>query len=186
MSKTEVLNEHIYNLLIVMNFDHFTINELVCVLENVTFFNIAKEQLTRLAYRQIGMLEKKAYLKKSKEKRGRSVIYSKTPSFNTSIFVSRPSYKLGQYKQDFISNSPSSISLYNALSKEKSELEDNQAISLSEMEKYKELLNRYPKERAFIEPFYNKARIQSTKIQGDLEAVSKLLRHYSSNMDTFS
>lgn len=178
MSNTVVLNEHIYNLLIVMDLDHFTVNELVNVLENEESVDIDKDRLTKLAYRQIRMLEKKTYLKKSKEKRARSIVYSKTSNFENNLFVSRLSNQSDRNKQALIFKRQSSADFYDELSREKGELEAHQIISLREMEKYKELLERYPNERAFIEPFYLKARIQSANIQGDLEAVSKLLLHY--------
>lgn len=164
-----------------MNFDHFTANELVDALDNVEMVNIDRSKLIKLVYRQIRMLESKKYLKKSDEKRARSTIYFKSPTFDNQIFVPNPCKLSSKGKVASDCDNHCLKSFFYLLSKEKIELEAEKAITLREMDKYRELLNRYPQERDFIKPFYSDAREQATNIQGSLEAVKKLLQHYPTN-----
>nr|SHN97597.1 Putative uncharacterized protein [Moritella viscosa] len=61
------------------------------------------------------------------------------------------------------------------LSKEKKTYEAELAISLSEVEEFKDLMQRFPKQNDLFKPFYLETRERSVQLLGKVNALTKVL-----------
>ncbi|WP_413112706.1 hypothetical protein [Thaumasiovibrio sp. DFM-14] len=178
MSKSVALNEHIYNLLIVRDLDHFTVTGLRDALLEAGCIQGDKNEARKFAYRQISRLLLNGYLKKSDKKGVHNAVYSKTPKAHTAQFYPK---KMPPLKNSVSSHTPvdkGNSDFLKTLQKERNELEALQAIALREIEKYQEVIQRFPSERPYINTIFVRARVHATNIQGDLEALAKLVDNY--------
>ncbi|GAB3530754.1 hypothetical protein [Photobacterium alginatilyticum] len=181
MSKSVALNEHIYNLLIVRDLDHFTVTELRDALLETGNINTDKNETRKFVYRQVSRLVLKGYLEKSTEKGFHNAVYSKTLAARSTRFhAKKNNLTKSQEASKIAEKSPGNnkIEFLSAIKRERNELEVRQAIALREIDKFKELLHRFPDEQSYIRPFFVEARRHATDVQGDLEAVTKLIDNH--------
>ncbi|PSW23751.1 hypothetical protein C9I94_13695 [Photobacterium swingsii] len=182
MSKAVALNEHIYNLLIVKDLDHFTVTELRDALVKSTDQFDDENEARKFIYRQISRLFDKGLLEKQPGSRWKSTVYFKSTFFNQNRFVGKSRRRLvakqKESKPGPNGQSENSRGFLEAIRKEKSELEALQEIALREMDKYQEVLSRFPDESSYVRTFFLQARERAKNMQGDLEALTKLLMNY--------
>jgi len=182
VSKAVVLNEHIYNLLIVKDLDQFTVTELRDALVKSTEQFEDENEARKFIYRQLSRLVDKGLLEKQAANSRKGTIYFKSEVFKQSQFIAKIRRLKRHKHRECIgqpeAHVPTSNGFLDTIQKEKSELEALQEIALREMDKYQEVLNRFPDEANYVQTLFLQARDRAKNIQGDLEALTKLLLHY--------
>ncbi|WP_299018277.1 hypothetical protein [uncultured Photobacterium sp.] len=135
----------------------------------------------KFLYRQILRLVEKGLLQKQPTKGRKSTIYFKSGTFKQNKFIAKSRRVKEQETSVTVSNS-----FLETIQKEKSELEALQEIALREMNKYQEVLNRFPDEANYVRTFFLEARERAKNIQGDLEALTRLLLNYPQSLEKAS
>jgi hypothetical protein len=156
-------------IIVATNFDHFTTSDVrSAYLALKSDPSLEPSNVRRKIYAELLKLVKKDWLKKSKFKSKGGTRFSKTDNFDVSTMVlkskfeEKPSVKYGD-KQAL---------LLGKLNHYKAEL----LLNIGESEAYKELYSEYPQLVDELQPQYNKARDNNTRILGKIRAIEGLLK----------
>ncbi|MGR6781821.1 hypothetical protein ACU5B6_20205 [Moritella viscosa] len=180
MAKAIALHTDVYNLLIVININNFTVSEIRDRLMYESVFFNDETETRKYIYRVICKLTKLKLLIKHTHVEAKKNRYTKSESFFIADFVMKSSSKVALMQQSKINRLgkekfESSGSFSHALSKEKKKYESELAIVLSEAEEFKDLMHRFPKKHSLFKPFYLEIRERSDLLVGKVNALTKVL-----------
>ena len=180
MAKAIVLHTDVYNLLIVVNINNFTVSEIRDALMYESEFFNDKNETRKYIYRVICKLTKLKLLIKHCHLEVKKSMYTKSEAFFTANFVMKSSMKISgikQSKRTLLSSEKASriTDLHGELSKEKKEHEASLVISLSEADEFRMLMQRFPKQNDLFKPFYLETRERSAQLLGRVNALAKVL-----------
>tara|TARA_R110000744_G_scaffold67194_1_gene137076 strand:- start:1510 stop:2034 length:525 start_codon:yes stop_codon:yes gene_type:complete len=166
------LDPFVAQIIVGKNFDHFTTSDVrsaYLVLKNDSTLEPAT--VRRKIYAELLKLVKKRWLKKNISKKKGLTRFNKTALFDVEVITLQikcePSNLLQQHddKQE---------QLLSKLNHYKAEL----LLNIGESEAYKELYSEFPDLVGDIQPQYNKARDNNTRILGKIRAIEGLLKQY--------
>ncbi len=172
MSNVVSLNAFVYKLLIENDLNNFTVTEIRNSLLKVSSEFTDEGEARRFIYRQLVKLVDKKLLIKVKKDNTKTLIYSKTALFNDSHFVSKAK-RITKAKKNVIPVKENNF--IEALSKEKRAHETDLAVVLCEVEEYKELIHRFPKQVNYLKSLHLDARNRSVQLLGKINAVGRIL-----------
>lgn len=180
MARAIALHPDIYNLLIVININNFTVSEIRDALMYESEFFNDKTETRKCIYRVIFKLTKLKLLIKHAHADAKQIRYTKSDKFITTNFMTNPSTNISVVQQKKIrlvhdNKIESGHLFHNNLSKEKTKYEAELAITLSEVEEFKNLMQRFPKENDLFKPFYLETRENSVQLLGKVNALTKVL-----------
>ncbi|WP_440875927.1 hypothetical protein [Thalassotalea sp. PLHSN55] len=152
-------------------FDHFSTSDVrTAYLVLKSDISLDSSALRRKIYGDLLKLVKRGWLNKVVAKNKGLTRFSKTASFDVNTIILQA--KLGSTSL-FKSNGGKQAQLLGKLNHYKSEL----LLNIGESEAYKELYSEFPELVDEIQPQYNKARDNNTKILGKIRAIEGLLKH---------
>jgi len=180
MARAIALHPDVYNLLIVININNFTVSEIRDALMYESEFFNDKTETRKCIYRVICKLTKLKLLIKHTHSEVKKSRYTKSETFITADFVMRSITDAPVTQQPKAKSLPSekdesSTNFRYELSKEKKTYEAELAISLSEVEEFKDLMQRFPKQNDLFKPFYLETRERSVQLLGKVNALTKVL-----------
>jgi len=180
MAKAIVLHTDVYNLLIVVNINNFTVSEVRDrLMYDSEFFN-DKNETRKYIYRVICKLTKLKLLIKHTHMEVKKSRYIKSEVFEVANFVMKSNTKMSLLQQSKITQL-NDVEVENmtgfstSLSKEKKAYEAELAIALSEIKEFKDLIQRFPKQNALFQPFYLEIKDRSVLLSGKINALTKVL-----------
>lgn len=180
MARSIALHPDVYNLLIVVNINNFTVSEIRdSLMYESDFFN-DKTETRKCIYRVICKLTKLKLLIKHSNSEVKKNRYIKSEKFITANFVMKSSTDAPVTPRPKVKRLPNEKDENNTdfryeLSKEKKTYEAELAISLSEVEEFKDLMQRFPKQNDLFKPFYFETRERSVQLLGKVNALTKVL-----------
>lgn len=158
-----------YKLLIEQSLDGFSVIQLRDAAQNLPETKTGKPKTRRLVYRQILKFKANGWLEEKGS--GRQKMYYKTTAFFAQKFeIKKESEPQG-------SNTlcePDEVG-YEVLSKELSQYQGELEIVLAEIEEYRSLKVRFPLLEPNIKILLEEARVNSARILGKVNGVTKLL-----------
>lgn len=164
------LDPLVTQIIVATNFDHFTTSDVRSLYLSLKNDNsLDKSVIRRHIYSQLLKLVKKGWLNKVVAKKKGFTRFSKTGSFNVNAL---------QLKGTLLPDSPlddgenKKQQLFAKLNDYKNEF----LLSLGESEAYKDLYSELPELVDEIQPKYNKARDNNTKLLGKIRAIEGLLK----------
>lgn len=167
MSKKVDMNVFLHFLLVIKEMNGFTVSEAkdVLLLETTEFTDPVETR--KFIYRQLTRNVEKGLLKRSEKPDGKvkKVLYSKTNLF----FTAKIEATSRNTKTDLNDNKHNK--LLTKLNHYKAEL----LLNIGESEAYKELYSDFPELVDELQPQYNEARDNNTKILGKIRAIEGLL-----------
>lgn len=180
MARAIALHPDVYNLLIVININNFTVSEIRdALMYESDFFNDENETRKHI-YRVIFKLTRLKLLIKHANADAKKIRYTKSDEFITANFMTKPSTNISVVQQKKIklthgNKIKSGPHFHSDLFKEKTKYEAELAITLSEAEEFKHLMQRFPKENDLFKPFYLETRERSVQLLGKVNALTKVL-----------
>ena len=152
------------------NFDHFTTGDVrssYFVLKND--LSLEPTIVRRFIYAELLKLVKKGWLKKLVSKKKGLTRFNKTEIFDVNTITTLAKFD--------VTNSPEKqddkqVKLLGKLNHYKAEL----LLNIGESEAYKELYSEFPELVDELQPQYNKARDNNTRILGKIRAIEGLLK----------
>ena len=161
------LNSVVAQIISVPNFDHFTTSDVrsaYLALENDS--SLEPSTVRRKIYAELSKLVKKGWLNKIIPKKKGLTRFSKTDNFDDKVIkaICTPTNLVE-------SSDDKRKQLLGKLNHYKTEL----LLNIGESEAYKELYSEFPELVDEIQPQYNKARDNNTRILGKIRAIEGLL-----------
>lgn len=162
-----------YKLLIEQSLDGFSVIQLRDAAQNLPETKTDKPKTRKLVYRQIlrfkanGWLEEKGI--------GRQKKYYKTTAFFAQKFETKKESEPEPQGSNTLSE-PDEVD-YEVLSKELSQYQGELEIVLAEIEEYRSLKARFPQLEPTIKILLEEARINSARVLGKVNGVTKLLNN---------
>jgi hypothetical protein len=157
-------------IIVATNFDHFTTSDVrsaYLALKNEPLLD--PSVVRRKIYSELLKLVKKRWLKKSTSNKKGFTSFNKTKAFDV--------------EQLSLKASPEQINLTNNISDKQEQLltklnhyKAEMLLNIGESEAYKELYSEFPELVEEIQPQYNKARDNNTRILGKIRAIEGLLK----------
>lgn len=180
MAKAIALHTDVYNLLIVVNINNFTVSEIRDALMHESEFFNDETETRKYIYRVICKLTKLKLLVKHKHVEAKKSRYTKSEAFITANFVMKSTAKMSLGQQSRIKQlgdvkAEKSARFSTALSKEKKDYEAEFAITLSEVEEFKDLMQRFPNQNDLFKPLYLEIKERSDLLAGKINALTKVL-----------
>jgi hypothetical protein len=157
-------------IIVATNFDHFTTSDVrSAYLALKSDSSLESSSVRRKIYAELLKLVKKDWLKKSKSKNKGGTRFSKTKIFDINTITTLAKFD--------VTNSPEKqddkqLKLLGKLNHYKAEL----LLNIGESEAYKELYSEFPELVDELQPQYNKARDNNTRILGKIRAIEGLLK----------
>jgi hypothetical protein len=156
-------------IIVATNFDHFTTSDVrsaYLVLKSDP--SLEPSTIRRKIYAELLKLVKKGWLKKSRPKSKGQTRFSKTATFDLKSMV----LKIKSEEKSPINHGNKQGLLLGKLNHYKAEL----LLNIGESEAYKELYSEFPQLVDELQPQYNKARDNNTRILGKIRAIEGLLK----------
>lgn len=180
MAKAIALHTDVYNLLIVININNFTVSEIRDTLMYESEFFNDENETRKYIYRIICKLTKLKLLIKHTHVEVKKSRYTKSEAFTNANFVMKSNTKMSLVQQSKITQlddikSENSVRFSAALSKEKQDYEAEFAITLSEVDEFKDLMQRFPNQNDLFKPFYLEIKERSALLAGKINALTKVL-----------
>lgn len=157
-------------IIVATNFDHFTTSDVrssYLVLKSDP--SLEPTKVRRNIYAELLKLVKKGWLKKLVSKKKGFTRFNKTETFDVDAITALAKFD--------VTNSPEKqggkqVKLLGKLNHYKAEL----LLNIGESEAYKELYSEFPELVDELQPQYNKARDNNTRILGKIRAIEGLLK----------
>lgn len=164
------LDPIVTQIIVATNFDHFTTSDVrSAYLALRNDYSLEPSTVRRNIYAELLKLVKKGWLKKLISKKKGLTRFSKTELFNYEVIT----LKIKCESNNEISNHDDKQGqLLGKLNHYKAEL----LLNMGESEAYKELYSEFPELVDEIQPQYNKARDNNTRILGKIRAIEGLLK----------
>jgi hypothetical protein len=153
-----------------INFDHFTTSDVrSAYLTLKTDPVLEPSDVRRKIYAELLKLVKKGWLQKSVSNKKGLTRFNKTEDFDVDVITTLAKFE--------VTNAPrrrddKQMKLLGKLNHYKAEL----LLNIGESEAYKELYSEFPELVGELQPQYNKARDNNTRILGKIRAIEGLLK----------
>ena len=164
------LDPFIAQIIVATNFDHFTTSDVrsaYLALKNNP--SLEPSSVRRMIYAELLKLEKKGWLKKMISKKKGLTSFSKTEFFDVKALTLKVKCDTNNSVNKFDDKQGL---LLGKLNHYKADL----LLNIGESEAYKELYSEFPELVDEIQPQYNKARDNNTRILGKIRAIEGLLK----------
>jgi hypothetical protein len=166
------LNQLLAQIISAPNFDRFSAVELrSAYIAMHSDKNIDPSTSRRFVYAELVKLVKQGWLRKSISKKKEITTFIKTDLFNVNKIIYESSAVESNSKANTQANAIRK-SLLARLNKYKNEL----LINYGESSEYKQLCNEFPDLHERLQPQYNNAREQSSRLLGQIKAVENLIK----------
>jgi hypothetical protein len=180
MAKAITLHKDVYNLLIVENINNFTVSEIRNALMYKSEYFNDENETRRYIYRVICKLTKLKLLIKNANSTINKIKYTKSEAFVTANFVVKLTEEISNEqakKAQPINHVVPGINddFINDILKKKQNHEAELAITLSEVEEFKDLIQRFPSKNKLFRRFYLETRERSAQLLGKVNALNKVL-----------
>lgn len=163
------LDPFVAQIIVAANFDHFTTSDVrsaYFALKND--LSLEPSSVRRKIYAELLKLVKKGWLKKSRPKSKGPTRFSKTDIFDFKIMLLKGECE----ERNSVKQDNKKGLLLSKLNHYKAEL----LLNIGESEAYKELYSEFPALVDELQPQYNKARDNNTRILGKIRAIEGLLK----------
>jgi hypothetical protein len=154
------------------NFDHFSAVELRAAY--ITLHSdkgLVPSAARRFVYAELVKLVKNGWLRKTITKKKEITNFSKTDLFDADKLTF-------EYKDESHENSQiptTSSTIQNSLQERLNEYKNELLMSYGESSEYKQLCNDFPELYELLQPQYNNAREQNSRLLGKIKAIENLL-----------
>jgi len=177
MAKAIALHNDVYNLLIIENINNFTVSEIRDALMYKSEYFNDENETRRYIYRVICKLTKLKLLIKHANSAIKKIKYTKSEAFVTANFVIKPTEKTSNEQTQPINDvvPERNDDFINNILKEKQNHEAELAITLSEVEEFKALIQRFPSKNKLFRSFYLETRERSAQLLGKVNALNKVI-----------
>lgn len=156
-------------IIVATNFDHFTTSDVrSAYLALKSDPSLEPSNVRRKIYAELLKLVNKDWLKKSKFKNKGGTRFSKTDTFDVNTMVLKSKFE----EKTYVKHGDKQALLFGKLNHYKAEL----LLNIGESEAYKELYSEFPQLVDELQPQYNKARDNNTRILGKIRAIEGLLK----------
>lgn len=165
------LDPFVAQIIVAKNFDHFTTSDVrsaYLALKNDS--NLDPATVRRKIYAELLKLVKKDWLKRVISKKKGLTRFSKTDDFDVEVIKAKYDSTNTLENDD-----DKQGQLLGKLNHYKAEL----LLNIGESEAYKELYSEFPELVDELQPQYNKARDNNTRILGKIRAIEGLLKQYN-------
>jgi hypothetical protein len=163
------LDPFVAQIIVATNFDHFTTSDVrAAYLILKSDPSLEPSNVRRKIYAELLKLVKKGWLNKSRFKNKGPTRFNKTDDFDVNTIASKGICEENSY----VKHSGKQGLLLDKLNHYKAEL----LLNIGESEAYKELYSEFPELVDEIQPQYNKARDNNTKMLGKIRAIEGLLK----------
>tara|TARA_R110000737_G_scaffold207884_1_gene225734 strand:- start:5924 stop:6445 length:522 start_codon:yes stop_codon:yes gene_type:complete len=166
------LNRLLGQIMSAPNFDHFSAVELRAAY--ITMHpdkNLIPSDARRFVYAELVKLVNNGWLRKTVSKKKEITTFIKTSLFNVDEITYSSPEVCNDDSQTNSSDKPIQESLRERLNQYKNEL----LISYGESNEYKKLCDDFPVLYELLQPKYNNAREQNSRLLGQIKAVEKLI-----------
>jgi hypothetical protein len=165
------IDPFVAQILVATNFDHFTTSDVrSAYLALKSDPSLEPSNVRRKIYAELLKLVKKGWLKKTIPKSKGSTRFGKTDFFD----IKSMELKANCEKTLSVKHVKKQELLLSKLNQYKAEL----LLNIGESEVYKELYSELPELVEELQPQYNKARDNNSRILGKIKAIEGLLRQY--------
>jgi hypothetical protein len=164
------LDPFVAQIIVAKNFNHFTTSDVrsaYLVLKSEPTLDLST--VRRKIYAELIKLVRKGWLKKVKSKNKGGTRFKKTELFDLDamqLFINRKSNNIFAKKDEKIGQLQGKLNHYKA----------DLLLNIGESEAYKELYSEFPELVDEIQPQYNTARDNNTRILGKIRAIEGLLK----------
>jgi hypothetical protein len=166
------LNRLLGQIISAPNFDHFSAVELrAAYITMHSDKNLIPSDARRFVYAELVKLVNNGWLRKTVSKKKEITTFIKTSLFNIDKIIYSLPEESTENSQQISANKPLHESLRKRLSQYKNEL----LISYGESNEYKKLCDDFPDLYELLQPKYNSAREQNSRLLGQIKAVEKLI-----------
>lgn len=175
MSRAVSLHQHFYNLLKVRKMNHFTVTEFRDAVIADSQTSWCKDEARKFVYRRLLLLVRKRLLHRTGKKHSPDTLYSTTKLFSQTVFKVKNTIRAaGEGGFLKVPKKPSD-SFLTVLQKEKVMYKTDLRFATEEMEVFECLIQRFPEQKEFIEPFFHEAKVRSAQLYSHVSALSKIL-----------
>ena len=166
------LNRLLGQIMSAPNFDHFSAVELRAAYITIhPDKNLIPSDARRFVYAELVKLVNNGWLRKTVSKKKEITTFIKTSLFNVNEIIYSSPEECNDNKQTNSPDKPIQESLRERLNQYKNEL----LISYGESTEYKKLCDDFPDLYELLQPKYNSAREQNSRLLGQIKAVEKLI-----------
>lgn len=166
------LNRLLGQIMSAPNFDHFSAVELRAAYITIhPDKNLIPSDARRFVYAELVKLVNNGWLRKTVSKKKEITTFIKTSLFNVNEITYSSPEEFNDNKQTNSPDKPIQESLRERLNQYKNEL----LISYGESNEYKKLCDDFPDLYELLQPKYNSAREQNSRLLGQIKAVEKLI-----------
>ena len=166
------LNRLLGQIMSAPNFDHFSAVELRAAYITIhPDKNLIPSDARRFVYAELVKLVNNGWLRKTVSKKKEITTFIKTSLFNVNEIIYNSPEECNDNKQTNSPDKPIQESLRERLNQYKNEL----LISYGESNEYKKLCDDFPDLYELLQPKYNSAREQNSRLLGQIKAVEKLI-----------
>ena len=168
------MNQLLAQIISAPNFDHFSAVELRAAYITLHHDkNIDPSTARRFVYAELKKLVKSGWLRKTVSKKKEITTYIKTNSFNSNEITFSPAEESNE------ENYPS-IAIQDFLRERLKRYKNELLMSYGESGEYKQICNEFPDLYELLQPQYNGAREQNSRLLGQIKAVENLINDGSS------
>ena len=166
------LNRLLGQIMSAPNFDHFSAVELRAAYITIhPDKNLIPSEARRFVYAELVKLVNNGWLRKTVSKKKEITTFIKTNLFNADKIIYSSPEECKDNSQTNSSDKPIQEALRERLNQYKNEL----LISYGESNEYKKLCDDFPDLYELLQPKYNNAREQNSRLLGQIKAVEKLI-----------
>jgi len=166
------LNRLLVKIISAPNFDHFSAVELRAAY--ITLHSdkkMAPSAARRFVYAELVKLVNNGWLRKTVSKKKEITTFIKTSLFN----VNKLTYSCTEESNDNCQINPSAKTIQESLRERLNLYKNELLISYGESSEYKQLCNDFPDLYELLQPQYNNAREQNSRLLGQIKAVENLI-----------
>jgi len=154
------------------NFDHFSAVELRAAYITLhSDKNLVPSAARRFVYAELVKLVKNGWLRKTITKKKEITNFSKTDLFD----ADKLTVECKEYINEKSQISPTSNTIQSSLQERLNEYKNELLMSYGESSEYKKLCDDFPELYELLQPQYNNAREQNSRLLGKIKAVENLI-----------
>jgi len=166
------LNRLLGQIMSAPNFDHFSAVELRAAYITLhSDKNLIPSDARRFVYAELVKLVKNGWLRKTVSKKKEITTFVKTSLF----IVNKITYDSAEENQDNCKINSSDKTIQDSLRERLNQYKNELLISYGESNEYKKLCDDFPDLYELLQPQYNNAREQNSRLLGQIKAVEKLI-----------
>lgn len=185
MKQIKKLSQPIYNLLINIELDKFTVTQARDEMQKSEYSISDDNQARMYIYRQLHRLVANGLLRTEGEERDK--VYCKTELFNQFRFVIKPtkSQVIKKRKPGAVVNKIAErvVNKADMLEKECNEIQANLSVSLAEVEEYQQLMVRFPDTKSLLHSVFEREKERSVQLLAKLNTRTYLLNALKSQTE---